>query len=113
MRILRSPNSLRRRSDQVVRKDRNKYCGAMSDLDLAWLAATLEASGQYRVLRRLTPRSPRRNGDDSVPPRCWFIDVADADKDAELRFLRESIYGADVEPLMRQIGSYDRFSDRC
>ncbi|MCW0001343.1 3'-5' exonuclease [Pararhizobium sp. YC-54] len=61
----------------------------------------------------LKARGYKWNGDDSVPPRCWSIEVTDADKDAELRFLRESIYGADVEPLMRMIDPYDRFSDRC
>lgn len=58
-------------------------------------------------------RGYKWNGDDSVPPRCWFTEVLDADKDAELSFLRDQIYGTDVEPLTRKIDAYDRFSDRC
>lgn len=58
-------------------------------------------------------RGYKWNGDDSVPPRCWFTQVLDADKDAELSFLRDQIYGTEVEPLTRKIDAYDRFSDRC
>jgi DNA polymerase-3 subunit epsilon len=41
------------------------------------------------------------------------VDVTDADKDAELLFLRQEIYGGEIAPLMRKIDAYDRFSDRC
>jgi DNA polymerase-3 subunit epsilon len=60
----------------------------------------------------LKSRGYKWNGDDSVPPRCWFTEVPDADKDAELSFLRDQIYGTEVEPLTRKIDAYDRFSDR-
>lgn len=56
-----------------------------------------------------------RNGDDSVPARYWYVDVADADadKEAELTFLRQEIYGGQIDPLTRRIDAYDRFSERC
>jgi DNA polymerase-3 subunit epsilon len=70
-------------------------------------------SAPFSMKETLKARGYKWNADDSVPPRCWYIDVADADKDAELTFLRTSIYGVDIEPLIREIDPYDRFSDRC
>ena len=32
---------------------------------------------------KLKARGYRWNGDDAVPSRCWYVDVAEADKDAE------------------------------
>jgi DNA polymerase-3 subunit epsilon len=37
----------------------------------------------------------------------------EADRDAEVLFLRQEVYFGEVEPLMRKIDAYDRFSDRC
>jgi hypothetical protein len=34
-------------------------------------------------------------------------------KDAEVAFLREEIYRRDVDPPMRAITAYDRYSARC
>lgn len=67
----------------------------------------------FAMKDQLKARGYRWNGDDAVPPRCWFIDVADADKEAELIFLRTEIYGGDIDLLARRIDAYDRFSDRC
>jgi hypothetical protein len=46
---------------------------------------------------RLKARGYRWNGDDAVPSRCWYVDVAEADKEAELVFLRQEIYGGEID----------------
>jgi DNA polymerase III subunit epsilon len=61
----------------------------------------------------LKARGYRWNGDDGVPSRCWYIDVADARKDDELSFLQKEIYRGEIELLSRRIEAHDRFSDRC
>jgi DNA polymerase-3 subunit epsilon len=61
----------------------------------------------------LKARGYRWNGDDGVPPRCWYIDLADAQKDEELSFLQKEIYRGEIDLLSRRIEAYDRFSDRC
>lgn len=48
-----------------------------------------------------------------APARCWFVDVAQADLDGELLFLRKEIYGGQIDPLMRKVDAYHRFSERC
>lgn len=67
----------------------------------------------FAVKDRLKARGYRWNGDDAVPPRCWYVDVEDDDKDAELTFLQAEIYGGSGDPLVRRIDAYDRFSERC
>lgn len=67
----------------------------------------------FAMKDRLKARGYRWNGDDAVPSRCWYVDVADVDRDAELTFLREEIYGGQIDPLTRRIDAYDRFSERC
>jgi DNA polymerase III subunit epsilon len=67
----------------------------------------------FAMKDKLKARGYRWNGDDAVPSRCWFVDVAEADKAAEVLFLQQEIYGGEIAPLMRKIDAYDRFSDRC
>lgn len=67
----------------------------------------------FAMKDKLKARGYRWSGDDAVPSRCWYVDVAEADKDAELMFLRQEIYGGEFDPLTRKIDAYDRFSDRC
>lgn len=67
----------------------------------------------FAMKDKLKARGYRWNGDDSVPPRCWYVDVADADKEAELLFLRQEIYRGEIDPLTRRIDARDRFSERC
>ncbi len=50
-----------------------------SDLDLEAMAATLEASGRYRVLRKLQPRLPTSSTDLSTLRRGLMLDVETAD----------------------------------
>jgi len=67
----------------------------------------------FAMKDRLKARGYRWNGDDSVPSRCWSVDVAETDKDAELLFLSQEIYGGEIDLLARRIDAYDRFSERC
>jgi DNA polymerase III subunit epsilon len=46
-------------------------------------------------------------------PKAWYTDVAADMRDAEVAFLREEIYRRDVDPPMREITAYDRYSARC
>lgn len=67
----------------------------------------------FAMKDRLKTRGYRWNGDDVVPSRCWYVDVSDADKDAELSFLRQEIYGGEIDLRVRRIDAHDRFSERC
>ena len=60
----------------------------------------------------LKARGYRWNGDPGPQPRAWYIDVPEAQREAELRFLRTEIYRYEVDPPVRRIDAYDRFSDR-
>jgi DNA polymerase-3 subunit epsilon len=60
----------------------------------------------------LKARGYRWNGDPGPQPRAWYIDVPEAQRDAEVGFLRTEIYRREIDPLVRRIDAYDRFSDR-
>jgi len=60
----------------------------------------------------LKARGYRWNGDPGPQPRAWYIDVPEVQREAELRFLRTEIYRYEVDPPVRRIDAYDRFSDR-
>ncbi len=60
----------------------------------------------------LKGRGYRWNGDPGPQPRAWYIDVPEANREAEIQFLKTEIYRRDVDPLVRRIDAYDRFSDR-
>jgi DNA polymerase III subunit epsilon len=46
-------------------------------------------------------------------PKCWYRDVADADKAAEVSWLRENVMGPDQPVWALRITARDRYSDRC
>jgi DNA polymerase-3 subunit epsilon len=46
-------------------------------------------------------------------PKCWYHDVADADKAAEAAWLRENVMGAGQALWALRITARDRYSDRC
>jgi DNA polymerase-3 subunit epsilon len=60
----------------------------------------------------LKARGYRWNGDPGPQPRAWYIDVPDAQREAELHFLKSEIYQRELELLVRRIDAHDRFSDR-
>nr|WP_249138332.1 3'-5' exonuclease [Caulobacter sp. S6] len=60
----------------------------------------------------LKARGYRWNGEGTASPKAWYIDVADADREAELNFLQAEIYRGEIHLPVRRIEAHDRFSDR-
>jgi DNA polymerase-3 subunit epsilon len=46
-------------------------------------------------------------------PKCWYRDVSDADKAAEVSWLRANVMGRDQAVWALRITAKDRYSDRC
>lgn len=61
----------------------------------------------------LKARGYRWNAEGIGGPKAWYVDVSEAQRDAELNFLKTEIYRREYAPLMRRIDAYDRFSERC
>jgi DNA polymerase-3 subunit epsilon len=61
----------------------------------------------------LKARGYRWNGDPGPAPKAWYIDVDEADRDAEIAFLRAEIYRGEIDPLTRRITAFERFSERA
>lgn len=61
----------------------------------------------------LKARGYRWNGDPGPAPKAWYIDVDEADREAEVAFLRAEIYKGEIDPLMRRITAFERFSERA
>ena len=87
------------------------------------LAVLLEAARQstYRVWAENSPfeqkdvlkkRGYRWSGDEGRPPRCWYVDVAEHQREAETVFLVESVLGADANPHVDRLTALTRFSAR-
>lgn len=70
------------------------------------------ANSPFELKDILKSRGYRWNGDDNGCPRAWFIDVLDAQKEAELDYLRREIYKRKVELDITKITALDRYSDR-
>jgi DNA polymerase-3 subunit epsilon len=62
---------------------------------------------------QLKARGYRWNGEGSGGPRAWFIDVAEAQREVEIQYLKSEVYRGDIELLVRRIDACDRYSDRC
>jgi len=67
----------------------------------------------FELKDALKARGYRWNGEGNGAPKAWYIDVADAERDAELAFLQAEIYRGEIDLLVRRIDAHDRFSDRC
>jgi DNA polymerase-3 subunit epsilon len=50
---------------------------------------------------------------ESGRPKCWYRDVADADKAAEVSWLRANVMEPDQAVWALRITARDRYSDRC
>jgi len=46
-------------------------------------------------------------------PKCWYRDVADADRAAEVSWLRANVMESDQAVWVLRITAGDRYSDRC
>jgi DNA polymerase-3 subunit epsilon len=67
----------------------------------------------FELKDTLKARGYRWNGEAGGAPRAWYVDVPEADREAELAFLQREIYRGEIELLVRRIDAHDRFSDRC
>lgn len=76
----------------------------------SWRIWAVEAPFHHKDT--LKARGYRWNGDDNGHPRAWYIDVAEDAQEAECLYLSETIYGREVEPIMRRLTAYERFSAR-
>jgi len=61
---------------------------------------------------QLKARGYRWNGEANGKPRAWYIDVPDAERAAELAFLKAEIYQREIDLLTRRVDAHDRYSDR-
>jgi DNA polymerase-3 subunit epsilon len=61
---------------------------------------------------KLKARGYRWNGEEAQGPKAWSIDVPDTNRDAELIYLVQEIYGYDPGLTPRRITAFERFSDR-
>jgi len=61
---------------------------------------------------KLKARGYSWNGDDFAGPKAWYTDVADADREAELLYLAQEIYGYDPSLTPKRITAFERFSGR-
>jgi DNA polymerase-3 subunit epsilon len=61
---------------------------------------------------RLKARGYRWNGEEGPTPKAWYIDIDEAQRDAELDYLHKEIYGGEVHLATRRITAFERFSDR-
>lgn len=66
----------------------------------------------YDFKDKLKARGYRWNGEEALAPKAWYIDVAEANREAELAYLRTEIYGGEVHLAPRRITAFERFSDR-
>lgn len=60
----------------------------------------------------LKARGYRWNGESNPNPRAWYIDVEDAQREAEMVYLRKEIYRRKVDLLVHRMDAYNRYSDR-
>jgi DNA polymerase-3 subunit epsilon len=61
----------------------------------------------------LKPRGYRREDGANGTWRPWYIDVPKALLLAECACLCQTVYGRAMEPLMRRVTAYERFSVRA
>lgn len=67
----------------------------------------------YDFKDKLKDRGYRWNSDEALGPKAWSVEVADADREAELDYLRKEIYGGEVHLAPRRITAFERFSERA
>lgn len=67
----------------------------------------------YQMKEQLKSRGGYRWSDGTDGGRkSWYVDVDEAMAQAEIRFLREEIYGRDVDLGTEELTAYNRFSNR-
>jgi DNA polymerase III subunit epsilon len=66
----------------------------------------------YELKDALKKRGYRWSDGSDGGPRSWFVDVDETALQRELEFLQAEIYLRDVEPRLREMTAFERFSER-
>lgn len=66
----------------------------------------------FELKDSLKRRGYRWNDGSDGRPKSWYIDVAEADLDTEIAFLKAEIYLGKVEPQLQSLTAFTRFSAR-
>ena len=66
----------------------------------------------FDIKDSMTRRGYRWNDGSDGRPKSWFIDVDETALEDEIAFLKTEIYGRDVEPGVRRLTAFTRFSNR-
>jgi DNA polymerase-3 subunit epsilon len=61
---------------------------------------------------QLKARGYRWNSDEAAGPKTWSISLPETDRQAELAWLAQAIYGDDPGLTPRRVTAFERFSDR-
>ena len=67
----------------------------------------------FEVKNVLKRRGYRWNAEGQGSPRAWYIDVDLDAQGAETEFLQREIYQGEIDPLVRRITAFERYSSRC
>lgn len=67
----------------------------------------------FEMKDTLKARGYRWSPGEHGAPRCWYRDVPESGRAAEIAFLDEQICFAGVDPTITEIDAYSRFSDRA
>lgn len=67
----------------------------------------------FEMKDQLKARGYRWNGEEAAGPKAWYTDVAEPDREAELLYLVQEIYGYDPGLTPKRITAFERFSDRA
>ena len=60
----------------------------------------------------LKGRGYRWSAGEDGQPRAWWIDLGEDALENKVAYLREHVFGHDLEPLQRRVSAYDRYSER-
>jgi DNA polymerase III subunit epsilon len=66
----------------------------------------------YDVKNVLKDRGYRWNPEGKMAPKAWYIDVSEANRDAEVAYIHDILQSPTKLP-MRKISAYERFSERA
>lgn len=77
----------------------------------SWRIWAADAPFQYKDT--LKARGYRWSDGSNGTPKAWYIDVPEGQQPAECAFLCQTVYGREMEPLMRRVTAHERFSVRA
>ena len=75
--------------------------------------AVMGAGRRHREKNVLKARGYAWSPGEFGRPKCWYRDVSDADKAAEVAWLRENVMGPNQAVWALRITAKHRYSERC